>query len=232
MTGYTEGKHDDPADSKDRLLKVGTKYQATAPSVADGDNVYVLVDSAGRPIVVGPAASGAAEVGSPLQVGGSVDDTSPTSVDEGDVRRFRSTPEGNQIVELYKDNGALSPIAAMPGASEVKSDRYTTASDSSVRATFLTPTSGKKIRITSIINNNSSATSAIIELYFGTGATLATDGTKAISQVRLDLTDQPSIVHAWPDGGGPVGATDDVVSIRTDADLTTNVRLVVQYREE
>ena len=56
MSGYPEGKHDDPADTQDRLVKVGTKYQATAPSVADGDNVYLLVDSAGRPAVVGPAA--------------------------------------------------------------------------------------------------------------------------------------------------------------------------------
>ena len=39
MTGYSEGKHDDPADTKDRLVKIGTKYQASAPSVADGDNV-------------------------------------------------------------------------------------------------------------------------------------------------------------------------------------------------
>ena len=25
--GYTEGKHDDPADTKDRLVRIGTKYQ-------------------------------------------------------------------------------------------------------------------------------------------------------------------------------------------------------------
>ena len=49
--GYTEGSHDSPADTRDRLDRIGSKYQATAPSVADGDNVYLLVDAAGRPIV-------------------------------------------------------------------------------------------------------------------------------------------------------------------------------------
>lgn len=45
---YTDGSHDSPADTRDRLLRVGSKYQASAPAVADGDNVYLLVDAAGR----------------------------------------------------------------------------------------------------------------------------------------------------------------------------------------
>ena len=69
-SGYPEGKHDDPADTLDRLVRIGTKYQATAPAVADGDNAYLLVDAAGRPIIVGPAAEDAAVVGNPLLAGG------------------------------------------------------------------------------------------------------------------------------------------------------------------
>lgn len=46
--GYADGSHDNPADTKDRLTRVGSKYQATPPGVADGDNVYLLVDSGGR----------------------------------------------------------------------------------------------------------------------------------------------------------------------------------------
>ncbi|NQW24112.1 MAG: hypothetical protein HQ475_11765 [SAR202 cluster bacterium] len=46
--GYTDGPHDDPADTKDRLTRIGSKYQASPTGVADGDNVYLLVDSAGR----------------------------------------------------------------------------------------------------------------------------------------------------------------------------------------
>ena len=45
---YTEGPHDSPADTRDRLVRVGSKYQATAPTVADGDNAYLLLDAAGR----------------------------------------------------------------------------------------------------------------------------------------------------------------------------------------
>ena len=46
--GYTDGPHDHPADTKDRLTRVGSKFMATPPGVADGDNVYLLVDSGGR----------------------------------------------------------------------------------------------------------------------------------------------------------------------------------------
>ena len=45
---YTEGPHDSPADTRDRLVRVGSKYQATAPTVADGDNAYLLLDAVGR----------------------------------------------------------------------------------------------------------------------------------------------------------------------------------------
>lgn len=41
---YTEGAHDSPADTQDRLSRVVTKYQATSDTVSDGDNVYLAVD--------------------------------------------------------------------------------------------------------------------------------------------------------------------------------------------
>lgn len=60
--GYSEGPHDSPSDTKDRLLRTGSKYQETPPGVADGDNVYFLVDSAGRIVTL---AYGIAETGTP-----------------------------------------------------------------------------------------------------------------------------------------------------------------------
>lgn len=48
--GYETGAQDSPVDTNNRLVRIGSRYQATAPSVADGDNVYLLVDAAGRPI--------------------------------------------------------------------------------------------------------------------------------------------------------------------------------------
>lgn len=45
---YTEGAHDSPADTKDRLVRVGSKYQSTPDTVNDGDNVYQRLDDRGN----------------------------------------------------------------------------------------------------------------------------------------------------------------------------------------
>ena len=42
MTGTQKESTMTQPTPKDRLLRVGTKYQAIAPSVADGDNVHLL----------------------------------------------------------------------------------------------------------------------------------------------------------------------------------------------
>ncbi len=93
---YTEGAHDSPADTKDRLLRVGTKYQSSAPSVADGDNVYFLVDSAGRLLIAGAVAHDAVYAGNPLGMGlnAQSDTTSPTDVAVGDLVRQTGTLKG------------------------------------------------------------------------------------------------------------------------------------------
>ena len=202
------------------------------PAVADVDNVYLLVDAAGRVLITGPVASDAVAAGNPIPIGGDVDDTSPASASEGDRRTFCSTPEGNQIVELYKDNNALSPIAAMPGAGEVTTTRKTTASDSSVRVTVLTPTSGKKIRIISYECVTTHTTGTRFELYFDTGASLGSDCTKGIGQPYIDVDTVPLAYESWPDGAGPVGAVDAVLSLRTLGDIGASGRIVVKYREE
>ncbi len=232
-TGYTEGKHDDPAPGQDRLVRVGTKFQATAPAVADGDNVYLLVDAAGRLLIAGAVASDAVEAGNPIMVGGSVDDTSPAAAAEGDARRFRSTPEGNQIVELYKDNSALLPISAMPGASEVKQQWLDGTDNSAARETVITPTAGKKVRIISIDARLAPGTTLDqVHFYFGTGATITTTPTKAIGIGVVD--DTIAVYRAqWPDGGGPIGAVDDVVSMKKETAVAgEGLQTVITYREE
>ena len=228
---YAEGKHDDPADTQERLIKVGSKYQATAPAVADGDNVYLLVDAAGRILVTGPVASDAVAAGNPIPIGGDVDDTSPAAAAEGDRRVFRSTPEGNQIVELYKDNNALSPLAAMPGAGEVTAARAT-INNSTTRTTLVTPTSGKKIRIISVTAVWQNATTQQFECYFGTGTDLTTNAAKAIHYAALDADVEFNTNKVWPDGAGPVGAADDVLSIRASTAIAAALSIIVHYREE
>ena len=119
----------------------------------------------------------------------------------------------------------------MPGASEVKMQHFEPAGDSSVRQTIRTPSSGKKIRLVSISGWFDNATGMTTELYFGTGANIGTNKTKASTEVWIDLTDFPSFHYVWPDGGGPVGAADDVLSVRSSVN-TGNHKYVAVYREE
>lgn len=74
-------------------------------------NDTALADASGV-LVQGSVASDGVSAGNPVKSGGEVDDTSPVAAAEGDVRTFRSTPEGNQITEPYRDNTPLFPVPA------------------------------------------------------------------------------------------------------------------------
>ncbi|MEE8465789.1 MAG: hypothetical protein V3S68_04875 [Dehalococcoidia bacterium] len=50
-SGYETGVHHSPVDENNRMLRIGSKFQDSPPSVSTGDNVYLLVDAAGRLIV-------------------------------------------------------------------------------------------------------------------------------------------------------------------------------------
>ena len=69
---------------------------------------WLLTTARGAVFVEGPTASDAAEAGNPVQVGGSVDETSPVSATEGDVRRARVSAAGAWIVRL-SDGGTTYP---------------------------------------------------------------------------------------------------------------------------
>ena len=154
------------------------------------------------------------------------------------VSPFGLAPDGlwDRIRTLGNTAGAgLGVLAAapwIPGASDVLTTRAVSAADSSVVATVITPTTGTKIRLISLSLKNISATAVSIEVYFGTGANIGSDIANAVTDVVLDLTDQPSIFLSWPDGGGPVGIVDEVLSFRTTADVTTSIVCVPVYREE
>ena len=112
--GYSEGAHDAPADTKDRLVRVGSKYQATAPSVADGDNVYLLVDAAGRLLVTGAVAHDDVEAGNPVSTSGfaTADVSAETDVAAGDRVRHLATLKGVPIFTQV-----VNVTAATDGAS-------------------------------------------------------------------------------------------------------------------
>ena len=120
----------------------------------------------------------------------------------------------------------------MIGASEVKSIHYISVSNSSTRVTIVTPTSGKKVRISSalVVSNDASVTR--FEVYFDTGASITTTPSKAILEVRLESDLEKNHSMVWPDGGGPVGAVDDVVSFRATPDIADRGSITVHYREE
>ncbi len=126
----------------------------------------------------------------------------------------------------------LNINAYRDGASEIKSVRKTTISDSTNRATVFTPTSGKKIRLVSIQVMTATATETLMEIYFGTGTTIATNAGKEVINVGMVPDVLRNFAMVWPDGGGPLGATNDVLSVRTSANISTAGYILSQYREE
>jgi len=118
------------------------------------------------------------------------------------------------------------------GASEVKSIYAATAGDSTTRATAIEPTSGKKIRVTSVTYLTISDTTTIFEVYFGTGATMVVNPSKIVDLALVIKATFNNIYRSWPDGGGPVGDADEVLSIRTQADIGGYGLFAIHYREE
>ena len=139
-------------------------------------------------------------------------------------------PSGVPSFLLVDVNGNLLTKSHSAGAGEV-STVMQIVNNSSTVTTALTPASGKKVRILSVNVMGSSNTLMIGEVYFGTGANLDADETKAIALCLINDV-LPSFFASWPDGGGPVGQADEVLSVRTTAAVATNTRFLIVYREE
>ena len=132
--------------------------------------------------------------------------------------------------------GQLSTSAAIPGATAVFSARSTITSSTS-RATLRTPASGLRIRIISINIEFVDAGNQIPEIYFGTGTNLDTTPANAIyrgASIPADATGvpHPTWHQSWPDGAGPVGAADAVLSIRCNTSSGAATGFTVHGREE
>jgi len=126
----------------------------------------------------------------------------------------------------------LNVNAFATGASEVLAARLRSVNDSTTRATVATPTSGKKIRIIACQVWNGATDASVIEVYFGTGADITANAGKEIAEPRLLVDKEQSLGMVWPDGGGPVGAVNEVVSLRTSVNITFDCRILIHYREE
>ena len=128
---YTEGAHESPADTRNRLVRVGSKYQASTPSVADGDNTYLLVDAAGRPLIAGAAAHDAPAVGNPVRIGGVYRTTLPTVATGDMVDLLLDTAGRLQLAcqaDTFKIIDAVAIVAGTP-------------------AVVWTPAAGKTVRL-------------------------------------------------------------------------------------
>ena len=127
--------------------------------------------------------------------------------------------------------GRMHVVPVVPGASEVKAVRET-ISNTTTKATAATPATGKKIRIISVIINYDSTTATSAEVYFDTGANISSDETKAIAEAFMVSPDVRQVSFTWPDGGGPIGAADDVLSVREGTGVVATLSFVIHYREE
>ena len=219
----TDGQHDDAVVSRrDRLLRIGSKYQATAPAVADGDNVYLLVDAAGRSIISGTLIDDAAftsGTSSVIAIGAHADEASFDSVDEGDIGAVAMT----LARELY-----VRP--SRRGASEVKTDFASHVS--ATKATKITPASGKKVRMIAIQCGTTDDTATNFEVYFGDGANIASVANTGILKIPFPATIGERYNIVWPDGAGPIGAANAVVSVRCDGAVSASILMTFQWREE
>ena len=128
--------------------------------------------------------------------------------------------------------GQASVSAAVPGAGPLTA-LFTNANPGTARATLITPTGGKRIRVVGVIwSARVSTASTDAELYFGTGAAITTTPAKAISTFTSHTSGAYSNSDNHPDGAGPVGAVDDVVSHRRTAASGDSINMIIFYREE
>ncbi len=106
---YTEGAQGSPVDTQDRLNRVGSKYQETPPAVDDGDNVYLMVDAAGRLYIAGGIAHGSPDAVPPVKGGGkAISIVSASTVDIGDVVDASYSTIGGQYIHICDENQDVS----------------------------------------------------------------------------------------------------------------------------
>ncbi len=105
-------------------------------------------------------------------------------------------------------------------------------SATTTRQTLLTPNTGKRIRLIRVsVHQIASDGLHFAEIYFGTGTNIATNADKAIDYVRVaDLSE--GATRSWGRGAGPVGAKNEVLSIRWTVFPDTSHKVIVEYTEE
>lgn len=103
---------------------------------------------------------------------------------------------------------------------------------STSRTTLVTPATGRRLRVIRVTILQSGPDSIhFAELYFGTGTNIETDQTKAIDYVKVPDQGEGS-TRTWSRGTGPVGAKNEVLSLRWTAGTDYSHKIMVEYTEE
>jgi len=231
---YVEGPvaHDGVAAGNPVLM--GGRAQTGLPSaVADLDAVLAFFDEFGSLRVHLSSPGDSADY--PGIATNSDGRNLPPAAAHVGVTQYALAPDGqaDRLRTAYNSPlGVLAASPAVPGASEVKSTVIAIGASSATRATFLTPTSGKRIRVMSFRASAQGLTTDPdgVQVYFGTGAAVTTNPASiaGIYDTGTDGTDDDK----FPDGGGPVGVANEVLSWRTETETETGLLGVLVYREE
>jgi len=108
----------------------------------------------------------------------------------------------------------------------------TIGATSVTRAAALTPSALRRVRVISVstVSNGLTTAPGRVGVWFGTGAEYVTTADNAIVAFVPGTTGFQSMV--WPDGDGPLGEVDEVVSWNTTTETETALFLTIVYREE
>ena len=227
----------DAVDAGNPLSIGGLAWATGNSAVAAGDRTKASFDTYGKQLTVLSAYNAAALVDVASNPGdGKTNNASFLSV-TGLLRGYAPDAAWDRVKTLMDAVPGLGVLAAAPytpGSSDITSTMADPGATSATRKTLLTPTAGKKIRMVSYqcVTSGLSTDPDRCAIYFGTGAAYATDISKVIGQGVPGTTG--SFSESWPDGGGPVGAVNEVLSIitETETDPQDGVQFTAHYREE
>ena len=126
----------------------------------------------------------------------------------------------------------LSPDYPSPGETTM-SEAVIIPANATTRITILTPNTKRRIRLieVSIFQPISDAV-RWFELYFGTGANITANKASAIDIFKVPQDSADSTAR-WGRGRGPVGAVNEVLSLRTiTAAVGQGHTILIEYTEE
>ncbi|KKL20537.1 hypothetical protein LCGC14_2454470 [marine sediment metagenome] len=128
-------------------------------------------------------------------------------------------------------NGEVIRLQPGPGETmgrEVKSFFKATAGNSTADVTLVTPGTGRRIKVLSINMITASATASDFECYFSVA-----DAMPAAKVIAIRNLDTDAVAEHFVNFGedGPEGLVDEIVSMRTSVDISTNGIFTIVYRE-